>query len=109
MSSETPEINNNAHGGGDAPVAAKKNIGESATPLFSDLRGDAFINGELDVTEIESVCMRCYEQGITRMMLTKIPFFKEVVISSFQCNSCGYKDSQIMRLLSYLSIGAGCA
>jgi len=96
MSSETPEINNNAHGGGDAPVAAKKNIGQSATPLFSDLRGDAFINGDLDVTEIESVCMRCFEQGITRMMLTKIPFFKEVVISSFQCNSCGYKDSQIM-------------
>ena len=25
-------------------------------------------------------------------MLTKIPFFREVIISSFQCDHCGYSD-----------------
>jgi zinc finger protein len=28
-------------------------------------------------------------------MLTKIPYFKEVLISSFQCEECGYKNSEI--------------
>jgi len=28
-------------------------------------------------------------------MLTRIPFFKEVIIGSFECSHCSYKDSQI--------------
>jgi len=31
-------------------------------------------------------------QGVTRLMLTKIPYFREVIISSFQCDHCGYSD-----------------
>jgi len=27
--------------------------------------------------------------------LTKIPFFREVIISSFQCDACGYSDCGI--------------
>ncbi|KAG1842618.1 ZPR1 zinc-finger domain-containing protein [Suillus subluteus] len=30
--------------------------------------------------EIESLCMQCREQGVTRMMLTSIPFFREVIV-----------------------------
>ena len=33
--------------------------------------------------EMESLCMNCHENGITRLLLTKIPFFKEIVIMSF--------------------------
>lgn len=29
-------------------------------------------------TEIESLCMNCHKQGITRLLMTQIPFFKEV-------------------------------
>lgn len=29
------------------------------------------------------------------MLLTKIPFFKEIVIMSFSCYSCGYKNNEI--------------
>lgn len=29
------------------------------------------------------------------MMLTRIPFFKEVIISSFQCEQCGLSDNEI--------------
>ena len=28
-------------------------------------------------------------------MLTKIPFFKEVIISSFECYKCGHRDNSI--------------
>ena len=34
-------------------------------------------------------------QGKTILMLTKVPFFKEVIISSFECNKCGYHDNSI--------------
>lgn len=34
-------------------------------------------------------------QGVTRLLLTKIPFFREVVIMSFDCPHCGFKNSEI--------------
>ena len=48
-----------------------------------------------DMQEIESLCMRCHEQGITRLLLTSIPYFKEIVVSSFLCTSCGHRDTEI--------------
>ena len=32
---------------------------------------------------------------MTRMLLTKIPFFKEVIIMSFECPHCHHKDNEI--------------
>ena len=32
---------------------------------------------------------------MTRLLLTKIPMFKEVVVSSFQCPHCGASNSSI--------------
>jgi zinc finger protein len=32
---------------------------------------------------------------MTRLFLTKIPFFREIVIMSFSCEHCGFKDSEI--------------
>ncbi|ORY34028.1 ZPR1 zinc-finger domain-domain-containing protein [Naematelia encephala] len=50
---------------------------------------------ERDMQEVESLCMRCHEQGTTRMLLTTIPYFKEIVVSSFRCDQCGYRDTEI--------------
>ena len=44
-------------------------------PLFRKIRGEV---EELETTEIESLCVACEENGITRLLLTKIPFYKEV-------------------------------
>lgn len=41
------------------------------------------------------MCEVCGEQGTTNLMLTTIPFFKEVIVSSFDCEHCGYKNSEI--------------
>mmetsp|Transcript_35777 Transcript_35777/g.54803 ORF Transcript_35777/g.54803 Transcript_35777/m.54803 type:complete len:110 (+) Transcript_35777:151-480(+) len=39
--------------------------------------------------------MACEEQGVTKFMYTKIPFFREVMISAFACEHCGHKNSEV--------------
>lgn len=70
-------------------------MGEESTqkqPLFRDLNADDDVP---EITEIESLCLSCEEQGTTRLLLTKIPFFKDVIIMSFDCPHCGFRDNQI--------------
>jgi len=38
--------------------------------------------------------VNCNESGETTMMMTKIPMFKEVILISFYCSHCGYKNSE---------------
>ena len=45
--------------------------------------------------EIESLCMNCHADGITRLLLTRIPFFREIVIMSFSCPHCGFQNNEI--------------
>ena len=45
--------------------------------------------------EIESLCMNCHADGTTRLLLTKIPFFREIVIMSFSCPECGLQNNEI--------------
>ncbi|CAG9809578.1 unnamed protein product [Chironomus riparius] len=65
---------------------------KSADPIYLNLSAD---DPDLGTTEIESICMNCYKTGVTRLLLTKIPFYKEVVIMSFTCNDCGYQNNEI--------------
>lgn len=34
-------------------------------------------------------------QGTTRLLLTKIPFFREIIVSSFSCEHCGWNNTEI--------------
>ncbi|WFD36720.1 nucleolar zinc-finger protein [Malassezia cuniculi] len=45
--------------------------------------------------EIESLCMNCHKQGITRMLPTYIPYFREVIVMSFYCPHCGTRNSEV--------------
>ncbi|EMR11171.1 hypothetical protein PNEG_00765 [Pneumocystis murina B123] len=47
------------------------------------------------VEEIESLCVQCEEQGTTKLLLTIIPFFREIILISFECPHCGFKNSEI--------------
>ncbi|KZV64409.1 zf-ZPR1-domain-containing protein [Peniophora sp. CONT] len=50
---------------------------------------------ERTVQEIESLCMNCEEQGMTRLLLTTIPYFREVIVMSFRCEHCGFQNNEI--------------
>ncbi len=39
--------------------------------------------------------MNCHSQGKTRFMYTAIPMFKEIILSSFYCDECGFKNSEV--------------
>ncbi|KAI8350683.1 ZPR1 zinc-finger domain-containing protein [Mortierella sp. GBAus27b] len=67
---------------------------ENATedgPLFQDIDGDQ------QVTEIESLCMNCHESGTTRLLLTRVPHFREVIIMAFDCPHCGFRSNELQQ------------
>ncbi|KAG0148244.1 hypothetical protein CROQUDRAFT_655160 [Cronartium quercuum f. sp. fusiforme G11] len=47
------------------------------------------------VDSIESLCMECGKNGMTRMLLTSIPFFRQVIIVSFKCPHCHHSNNSI--------------
>ena len=47
------------------------------------------------VDEIVSLCMSCGENGVTRLMLHKIPYFRELIIASFCCEACGERNNEV--------------
>lgn len=60
--------------------------------IFKDISADA---DDFQPTELESMCMNCHENGVTRLLLTRIPFFKEIIISSFSCPHCHWSNTEI--------------
>ncbi|KAG2018691.1 zinc-finger protein zpr1 [Coprinopsis cinerea AmutBmut pab1-1] len=57
------------------------------------------------VDEIDSLCMKCHEQGKTRLLLTSIPYFKEVVVMSFRCEHCGWSNNEIQSAGTIREVG----
>ncbi|KAJ2003143.1 nucleolar zinc-finger protein [Coemansia thaxteri] len=57
--------------------------------LFQDL------DSNVSATEIESLCMQCHENGMTKLLLTRVPHFKSIIIMSFECPHCGLKNNEI--------------
>ena len=41
------------------------------------------------VNVISSLCVACEERGETRLMLLKIPFFRDIILAAFTCEHCG--------------------
>ncbi|KAF3499638.1 hypothetical protein F2Q69_00044309 [Brassica cretica] len=44
---------------------------------------------------VESMCMRCHENGTSRFLLTLIPHFRKVLISAFECPHCGERNNEV--------------
>eukprot|EP00118_Oscarella_pearsei_P021122 m.234891 g.234891 ORF g.234891 m.234891 type:complete len:446 (+) comp40122_c1_seq3:1824-3161(+) len=65
---------------------------ETALPLFRDIQGEV---EDQEISEIESLCMNCEENGTTRVLLTRIPMFKEIVVTSFSCPHCGWNNNEV--------------
>lgn len=76
------------------------NVGNQVESVEHELDNRVIDTGAADaeghpVQEIESLCMNCHENGTTRLLLTKIPFFREIIIMSFECPHCNLKNSEI--------------
>ncbi len=42
-----------------------------------------------------TICYVCNKEGEMRTCTCEIPFFKEIIIMSFICDKCGYKNSEV--------------
>ncbi|XP_038552230.1 zinc finger protein ZPR1 [Micropterus salmoides] len=60
--------------------------------VFKDIGAE---DGDWEPTEIESLCMNCFKNGMTRLLMTKIPFFKEIIVSSFRCDNCAWSNTEV--------------
>ncbi|TRY52887.1 ZPR1-type Zinc finger containing protein [Cryptosporidium tyzzeri] len=47
------------------------------------------------LTIIQSLCMNCHKEGETKLLLTSIPQFRDVILMSFECPHCGFKNNEI--------------
>ncbi|KAJ9172934.1 hypothetical protein P3X46_016121 [Hevea brasiliensis] len=45
--------------------------------------------------QVESLCMRCGENGVTRLLLTLIPHFRKILLSAFECPHCGERNNEV--------------
>uniref|UniRef100_A0A672V3J7 Zinc finger protein 259 n=1 Tax=Strigops habroptila TaxID=2489341 RepID=A0A672V3J7_STRHB len=73
-------------------LGAVEAAGAAGGSLFRPLGAE---DGEQRPAEIESLCMNCFRDGVTRLLLTRIPFFKEIIVSSFSCESCSWSNTEI--------------
>lgn len=73
-------------------MSEEKKIEVAAEPEKTQ---ETVTDGTREVTVVESLCVKCHENGTTRIMVEDIPFFKTTLVSSFECPHCHYKNTQI--------------
>ena len=70
--------------------------GAASKAVFEDLKQAVEeVDEAVPVSEIESLCLNCKENGVTKMLFTKIPFFREIVVMSFECPHCHWKNNEL--------------
>lgn len=69
--------------------AAKSNEKEE---LFPPMNPDDDVDR---IQTIESLCLSCNENGTTHLLLTKIPYYRDVILMAFECPHCGFKSSEM--------------
>ena len=59
--------------------------------------GDSELNDWSECTELTTIIslLLIMKQGTTRLLLTRIPFFKEIILMSFECPHCGFTNNEI--------------
>ena len=62
---------------------------KQAEPLVIDIKEDP------EPIVIESMCVQCGSNGQTILLMTKIPFFKDLLVGSFRCDECGNRNNEV--------------
>ncbi|WEW56886.1 nucleolar zinc-finger protein [Emydomyces testavorans] len=61
----------------------------------ADQEGENENEDDTGLMQLESLCMNCHKNGITRILLLRIPFFRDVLLESFECPHCFFKNNSI--------------
>lgn len=48
-----------------------------------------------EVMQFPQQCYACTAPGVCKMCIATIPFFKEIIIMAFSCDTCGHKSTEI--------------
>ncbi|CAN0488562.1 unnamed protein product [Laminaria digitata] len=84
--------------GDEATLAAPESSAPYQVPTIGEaVAGGGDGDGEFEgADEIKgSMCMSCGGDGTTRMLTTKIPLFREVILSSFECDDCHWRNNEV--------------
>lgn len=63
---------------------------EELEPVYVSLASEV---DDPQVTVLSSHCMVCHKMGTTRLLMTRIPHLKEVILTSFECEHCGERNT----------------
>eukprot|EP00923_Selenidium_pygospionis_P024909 GHVN01043732.1.p1 GENE.GHVN01043732.1~~GHVN01043732.1.p1 ORF type:complete len:573 (-),score=159.73 GHVN01043732.1:241-1959(-) len=81
-----------------SPQAESDDLSE-VVPVSEAVPVPTVVNVDLDpetlTSSTESLCTRCMGMGLTRIMVTDIPRFRQVILMSFECPHCGWKNNEI--------------
>jgi zinc finger protein len=47
------------------------------------------------ITQLESYCVNCQENGSTKLLLVRVPYFRDILIMSFECPHCGFRSNEV--------------
>lgn len=74
-------------------------MGTNSEDLVADVRSVveaiSIEEGDAPLYQVESLCMRCGQNGITRFLLTLIPHFRKILLSAFECPHCGERNNEV--------------
>ena len=48
-----------------------------------------------EVMQFPAPCPACFNPGFVKMCVATIPFFKEIIIMAYSCETCGHKSTEI--------------
>ncbi|KZZ86580.1 zinc finger protein ZPR1 [Ascosphaera apis ARSEF 7405] len=60
----------------------------------TDSKNDDDDDSNMPIT-VDSLCMNCHENGTTRLLLLRVPFFRDIILESFECPHCNYKNNSV--------------
>ncbi|XP_059451141.1 uncharacterized protein LOC132181936 [Corylus avellana] len=91
-SGASDEVRREPHGSVGA-TAAHRSIAQSNS---ADIVETVFrYSAPEEVMTFPSTCGTCASKCETRMFVTKIPYFQEVIVMASTCDACGYRNSEL--------------
>ena len=86
------------------PSQSKSSSGQTSKqpmtwkPMLMDANGepiDEEDDDDVGITQMESLCMNCQASGMTRYAFVDIPYFRQLIVSSFECEHCDWSNNEV--------------